>query len=160
MCSASCLMPFLWDHPLYIFFLYMYMYIAHTCSTDINVVHVCLAQLLSCLVIAADLSQKFILTICLALKFPLWFATCLYTSAVCSWLICTLYSRCWMLGTCMLSLSSQNTSSGDRSYTVAGIWETGVPFLAPLNEETPKGKPLTFQHKNINCVPGKYMYRG
>ena len=40
----------------------------------------------------------------------------------------------------VLSLSSQNTSSGDRSYTVAGIWETGVPFLASLNEETPKGK--------------------
>lgn len=38
------------------------------------------------------------------------------------------------------SLSSQNTSSSDRSYTVAGIWETGVPFLASLNEETPKGE--------------------
>ena len=43
----------------------------------------------------------------------------------------------------------QNTSSGDRSYTVAGIWETGVPFLASLNEETPKGNQLVLQSNNI-----------
>ena len=38
-----------------------------------------------------------------------------------------------------LSLALQNGKNGDNgSYVVSGYWDTGVPFLSALNEETQK----------------------
>ena len=54
------------------------------------------------------------------------------------------YCRYWrviILLSFLFSASSvpQNTKEGEnKSYAVSGFWDVGVPFLAPLNEETPK----------------------
>ena len=75
--------------------------------------------------------------------------TCMQISLVLHYYFTVYTCMCTLLWFYYASLSSQNTSSSDRSYTVAGIWETGVPFLASLNEETPKGEQLIFQKQFV-----------
>ena len=57
----------------------------------------------------------------------------------------------------------QNCTNADNVFTVAGFWDVSVPFLAVLNEETPKGtctkpRPPLFGKKLNYASAYTYMY--